>query len=121
VYSALLERALPVMNSGRGAILDATFARAKHRAAARSLAASLGARALLVEVTCEEAVARERVALRSARGGDPSDAGPELVGPSRAQFEPPLEWPREEAVRIETDRCTPQDYAAALEALARSA
>ncbi|HEU4430026.1 MAG TPA: AAA family ATPase, partial [Myxococcota bacterium] len=118
VYRALLERASPVLRSGRAAILDATFARAAQRAAAREFAARLGARALLVEVSCAESEARERVARRAERGGDPSDAGPERVAPSRAEFEPPDEWPREQAIEIATDRCTPIDYAAALRKLA---
>ncbi len=120
VYAALLERAVPVLNSGRAAILDATFARARHRNAARALAEKLGTRALLVEVTCDEQTARERVAARAARGADPSDAGPEHVAPSRAALEPPSEWPREEAIAIATDHCTAEDTAAALAALQRA-
>jgi hypothetical protein len=118
VYGALLERAQPVLRSGRAAILDATFARAKQRSGARDFAAQLGTRALLVEVTCSEREARARLALRAARGGDPSDAGPERVAPSRAEFELPREWPQHLALTIETDRCTPKDYAAALRMLA---
>jgi aminoglycoside phosphotransferase family enzyme/predicted kinase len=104
VYAALRERAAPVSASGRAAILDATFARAAHREAARAFAAKQGARALLVEVACAEAVARERVAQRSQRGIDPSDAGVDLIAPSRARFEPTREWPAAEAIRIDTGR-----------------
>ncbi|MFI5320669.1 MAG: AAA family ATPase, partial [Myxococcota bacterium] len=121
VYAGLLERAEPVVRSGRAAVLDATFARAGQRAAALRLASKLGARALLVQATCSEPVARERVAQRAARGGDPSDAGPELVAPSRARFEPPSEWPREAAIEVATDRCAPEDTAAALAALVKEA
>jgi aminoglycoside phosphotransferase family enzyme/predicted kinase len=104
VYAALRERAAPVLASGRAAILDATFARAAHRVAARAFAEKQGARALLVEVDCDEAVARERVAQRSQRGLDPSDAGVDLIAPSRARFEPTREWPAAEAIRIDTGR-----------------
>jgi hypothetical protein len=115
VYAALLERAAPVVASGRVAVLDATFARAEQRNAARSFAASAGARALLVEVHCAEEIARGRVALRAARGEDPSDAGPELVGVSRAAFQPPEEWPSEDRAQIHTDH----DWAESLLAVAR--
>jgi aminoglycoside phosphotransferase family enzyme/predicted kinase len=114
VYAALLERAAPVVGSGRAVILDATFGRAEHRDAARRFAAARGVRALLVEATCDEAVARERVAQRAARGGDPSDAGPELVAPSRAHFEPPSEWPGSDAAVVATDASPRAALAAAL-------
>jgi aminoglycoside phosphotransferase family enzyme/predicted kinase len=103
VYAGLLARAAPVIASGRLAILDATFSRAAQRSAAREFARQAGVRALLVEVRCEPAVARERVALRALRGGDPSDAGPERVEPSRAAFEPTGEWPGADRVQIDTD------------------
>lgn len=115
VYEALLERAAPVVASGRVAVLDATFARAEQRNLARRFAASAGARALLVEVQCAEEIARERVARRAARGADPSDAGPELVGVSRADFEPPEEWPSEDRAQIHTDH----DWAESVFAVAR--
>jgi hypothetical protein len=103
VYAGLLARAAPVIASGRVAILDATFSRAEQRGAARQFAREAGVRALLVEVRCEPSVARERVALRAERGGDPSDAGPERVAPSRAAFEPTHEWPAADRVQIDTD------------------
>jgi aminoglycoside phosphotransferase family enzyme/predicted kinase len=117
VYAALLERAEPVLRSGRAAVLDATFAQAAQRDAARAFAARLGARAVLVEVTCAEDVARARVAQRAARGADPSDAGPELVAPSRARFEPPREWPPADALAIATDVLSPEDVVSALRVL----
>jgi len=104
VYGALLERAAPVLASGRAAILDATFARAAQREAARSYAEKHGARALLIEVACDEAVARARVARRTAQGLDPSDAGIERIAPSRSGFEPAREWPAAQAIRVDTSR-----------------
>jgi uncharacterized protein len=103
VYAGLLARAAPVIASGRLAILDATFSHSAQRSAARELARQAGVRALLVEVRCAPAVARERVALRALRGGDPSDAGPERVEPSRAAFEATDEWPAADRVQIDTD------------------
>jgi aminoglycoside phosphotransferase family enzyme/predicted kinase len=103
VYAELLARALPVAGSGRLAILDATFARRAQRDAARALAAEHDWPCALVEVTCDEAVVRERLRERAARGDDPSDAGPELVGPSRAGFEPIVEWPERSRARLSTN------------------
>jgi aminoglycoside phosphotransferase family enzyme/predicted kinase len=102
-YRALLERAEPALASGRLVVLDATWSRRAERDAARSLARRLGAAAWLVRVDCAEATARERVAGRAARGADPSDAGPERVGPSRREFEPVTEWPRETCLELATD------------------
>jgi hypothetical protein len=104
VYAGLLERAEPVLASGRPALLDATFARTSQREAARAFAERSGVRALLVEARCAEGVARERVAARALRGGDPSDAGPELVAVSRERFEATTEWPPQRRFEVATDR-----------------
>jgi hypothetical protein len=103
VYGALLERAAPVLRSGRVAILDATYARRAERDRARAFASAEGAEAWLLEVDCAPEVARARVAARARRGDDPSDAGPERVDESRRTFEPPEEWPPGRRIRIETD------------------
>ena len=87
VYRGLLERARPVVRSGRVAILDATFARRDHRARAAALARELDAGALFVETRCPSALARDRLARRRSQGGDPSDAGPELYAASAEGFE----------------------------------
>jgi aminoglycoside phosphotransferase family enzyme/predicted kinase len=104
VYRALLERAEPVVRSGRVAILDATFARAQHRDQARGWAREHGIETLLVQVDCAEQTARERVQRRRERGTDPSDAGPELVATSRARFEAPTEWPQADRYLLASDR-----------------
>jgi hypothetical protein len=102
-YAALLAHAAPALRSGRAVLLDATWSVRSRRLAARALAEALGARSHLVEVDCAEALAMERVRRRAERGADPSDAGPEQVGPSRARFEPPAEWPSAERTLVRTD------------------
>jgi hypothetical protein len=102
-YAALLEHAAPALASGRTVVLDATWGERSRREAARRLAAAHRARALLVQVDCREATARERVVARARRGDDPSDAGPELVARSRARFEAPDEWPAAERLVLPTD------------------
>ena len=88
VYAGLVVRAVPVVASGRVAILDATFATRAHRRRAREAADAQGVAVRFVETRCPPAVARERLARRAAAGTDPSDAGPELHARSLARFEP---------------------------------
>jgi hypothetical protein len=102
-YSGMLERAEPVVRSGRVAILDATYARAELRGELLRWAAAHGLRAFLVETVCAPPVALARLAARARAGRDPSDAGPELYAQSAARFEPPLEWPTAARARIATD------------------
>ena len=102
-YAGLLERAAPVMRSGRAAILDATFSRRALRERAGAFAAECCAEAFFVEVGCAEAVAIGRLARRRAEGGDPSDAGPDLYAAKAAAFEPPDEWPGPRRVGVRTD------------------
>ncbi|HEX2484513.1 MAG TPA: AAA family ATPase [Myxococcota bacterium] len=116
-YAAILERAEPVVAAARAALLDATWSSAVHRTAALRAAAARGAPAWLVEVRCSEATARERLRRRAAAGGEPSDAGPELLAASRARFEPPAEWPPARRLVVDSDA---PDAAAALEAAARA-
>jgi uncharacterized protein len=104
VYAGLLERARSVIDSGRTAILDATFSKRAQRDAALRFAGELGCAAFLVEAHCEPDVARERMARRKAAGTDPSDAGPESYAPSARRFEPPEEWAASRRARIATDR-----------------
>lgn len=103
VYAALLERAVPVVDSGRTAILDAGFATRAHRDTARVWADQRGVPARLVEVRCSADTARARLEVRARAGADPSDAGPEFLPVSLARFEPPDEWPSADREVVETD------------------
>ncbi len=104
VYAGLFERAAPVLDSGRIALLDATWSRAADRERARRFARERGMDAFFVETRCAASVARERLARREAQGADPSDAGPQFYARSAARFEPPEEWPAAERRVVETDR-----------------
>lgn len=114
-YAALLERAEPVLRSGRTAILDATFASRRRRDAARAFARELGVEAHFVEARCAREVALERLARREAEGRDPSDAGPALYDRSVEHFEPPTEWPEAQRAAVDTGRA---DWRETLHALA---
>ncbi len=115
VYEGLLERAAPVLDSGRIALLDATFARAARREQARAFAAARGVPVFLVEARCGRAITLKRLARREAAGRDPSDAGPAVYHATAAAFEPPREWPRAWRAVVATDR----PWRAAARAVAR--
>jgi len=103
IYEAMLERAAPVVASGRLALLDASFDTAARRDRARRWASERGVPVLLIEVGSEEEITLDRLAKRQAAGGSASDAGPEFYATSAARFEPPNEWPRGTRLQIPTD------------------
>jgi predicted kinase len=103
VYQGMQERALPVVESGRTALLDATFARRELRDELRRWGDARGLRPLLIETLCEPDQVLERLVRRTAEGRDPSDAGPDFYLKSRTTFEPPLEWPGADRVELRTD------------------
>jgi len=103
IYGALLDRARPVLASGRVAILDATFALRARREQAARLASELGVGVFFAETKCAAEVARARLAQRTAAGVDPSDAGPELHAESSRSFQAAEEWPEGNRAEIRTD------------------
>ena len=104
VYDGLLERAAPVLASGRTVLLDATYSRAIERDRARAFADERDVRAFFIETRCAASVALERLARREAAGADASDAGPAFHARSVARFEPPQEWPAAARRVVHTDR-----------------
>jgi aminoglycoside phosphotransferase family enzyme/predicted kinase len=103
VYAALLERAAPVIESGRVAILDATFGARSERDAARAWADRRRIPACFVETRCAPRTAQARLRERARAGRDASDAGPALQAASRAGFEAVSEWPEAHRAAIATD------------------
>jgi predicted kinase len=116
VYGAVLERAEPVVRSGRTAVLDATWSSAAQRAELCRWGEALGIDVWLLELVCPAAEVRRRLERRAAAGHDPSDAGPELLDHSRASFEPPEEWPADRRARVDTSA---PDWRARVRALAK--
>ncbi|MBW1884275.1 MAG: AAA family ATPase, partial [Deltaproteobacteria bacterium] len=103
VQHGLLERAEPILRSGRSAVLDATHSRQQWRDLARRFAGERDHPALLIEVQCDDAVALERLARRERDPQRVSDAGPELFAESRRRFEAPSEWPRDDHLVVRND------------------
>lgn len=104
VYAAMLERAEPVVASGRTVILDAGYAARRERERVRRWAEARALPARLIEVRCAPETALERLRARKQAATDPSDAGPELLATSLDRFEPPSEWPAEAREVVHTDR-----------------
>ncbi|MDH4017363.1 MAG: AAA family ATPase, partial [Actinomycetota bacterium] len=117
VYDAMLERAAPVVASGRTVVLDATWSERAMRERARAWAGEHRARCVFVETRCDVDVLRDRLTARKARGDDPSDAGPELLDASLQRFEALDDadpWPAAERSHVDTDRDDGGDQIAAL-------
>ncbi|MCP4004177.1 MAG: ATP-binding protein, partial [bacterium] len=112
-----LERAKPVVDSGRTAILDASFARRATRSTLQTWGRKEGVEIILVEIVCPEDVVRERLERRASSGSGASDAGPELLERSLNHHETPDEWPRQRHVRIDTND---PEWREELHSLARS-
>ena len=88
VYRALLDRAEPVVESGRVAVLDATFSSPDQRALAAAFAKDHSVPFLIIETRCHERGVRERLEDRERRGRDASDAGSAFYVVSVSRYVP---------------------------------
>ena len=97
-YEELIRQAHHVIGLGESVVLDASWARADDRRAARHMGAEVGAR--IVELRCDVTpeIAAQRIAARM-QTSDPSDATPEVADHIRAHHDP---WP--ESVTVDTNR-----------------
>jgi len=87
-YDGLLERAGPVIESGRWAILDATFSKKRHREMARARAGNLKVPFGILHCTAPRPVLEARLEKRAAAGTDLSDADIEIMRQQISAFEP---------------------------------
>jgi len=106
VYDALRSRAVAALRHGESVVLDASWADAGQRDAARVIASRAGATVVELRCVAPAAVAAARIANRS---GDPSDATAEIAERLAAEFAP---WP--EAPGIDTLGSPADAVAAAL-------
>lgn len=118
-YRALMEAARPLLLEGRSVIIDASFARRKHRTWARRLAEETGAQFLCLECRASDAAVARRLARRLREGGDPSDARWEIYLAQKRVFQPVRELPPERHLAIDTGRPPERAVSAALRALRR--
>jgi uncharacterized protein len=94
-YAELLDRAARALEQGESVVLDASWADARHRDAAASLARSTVSD--LVELCCcaPADLAGQRIRARLARNDGPSDATPDVAAAMADRFDP---WPASVAV-----------------------
>lgn len=116
-YRRLARIADALVSAGFPALIDATFQRHADRRSFAALAAQRGAR--FVAVLCEAPVAtlQARVAARSARGDDASDATLAVLAHQLATFEAPTADEAATTHRLDTD-ADPATLAARCAALA---
>jgi hypothetical protein len=89
--------AAAVLDGGLSLIVDATFLRRRDRQRLRRLAERRGARFLLLDCRVSPELARQRIAGRRRRGGDPSEADADVLAMQLRQ--------RQEPGPDERDRC----------------
>jgi uncharacterized protein len=115
-YAELLRRAAVALARGESVVLDASFSREQHRAAARGLGRWLSCEVSEVQAVCPRAVSAERIARRREVGTDASDATVEVLDGMSAAFEA---WPQ--AGQVDTAGSTEQSDAAVDGALSTAA
>lgn len=102
VYEELWRLAEVIVDSGRPAIIDASFRTAEMRDTARKLAERCGVPFLFVECVAPRELMLERLAAREQREGVESDARTDLLEEFERSFEPIDELHSSEHVRIDT-------------------
>jgi len=110
-YGTLLERARVVLDRGGSVVLDASWAGADRRSAARALATACGADLVEVRCTCPTEVAAERLRARRAHGRHESDADVAVAAAMAAEFDP---WPEAHPVDTAGHRAAAVDQAMAI-------
>lgn len=88
VYAEMRRRAVEFLTRGQSVILDGSYKRVDEREALVQAAEGAGGRALLIQVTGDEAEIRRRLEAR-VKGDTESDGRLELLDQQRADFDPP--------------------------------
>ncbi|MCW8903298.1 AAA family ATPase, partial [Sedimenticola sp.] len=103
-YERLLQLAEAIIQSGRVAIVDATFLRQADRQRFRKLAANLDVPFLILDFRVAEAVLRQRIQKRQKQGSDPSEATLNVLEQQLVTAEPLSENELKFVVAVESDR-----------------
>ena len=104
-YRRLAELARSILGAGYHVVVDATFLKRTEREAFRALAAEAGAPFVILDFHAPQEVLRARMAQRSARADDASEAGPAVLEHQLATREPLT--PAELAAAIAVDGTLP--------------
>jgi aminoglycoside phosphotransferase family enzyme/predicted kinase len=87
-YERLRDMARQIVKSGRPVIVDAAFLKVEQRSSFKRLACELGVPFFILDLRCDEAIMRERLLARQARGSDASDAGTSVLARQLAHHDP---------------------------------
>lgn len=102
-YGRLAELAAQELATGRSVVVDATFRRRADRELFARVAAEQGVPLHIISFSCQDEVARQRLAARSATGADVSDGTWQVYQIQQREFEPP-ENTEGELVPVAADR-----------------
>jgi uncharacterized protein len=93
-YGALIDRARDLLEQGYSVVLDASWSSHDRRESAAGLARECSAGLIELECKAPNDVTEQRIAARSLRGADPSDATAEVARAMAAEFDswPEAEW-----------------------------
>ena len=101
-YGKIVREAEKQILSGRGAILDATFAQRANRQKVTRMAAKHNVPVFLVHCFATDATIKNRLAQREAEGRDLSDGRWEIYVEQKAACEPPSEMPVQNYLELNT-------------------
>lgn len=102
-HTRLFDLATPALQGGYPVILDATFLAREPRLQARALAASLGARLVILHFEARPDILRERVRRRMRRGDDASDAGLAVLESQLLHAQPLQDDERKDLVAVDAE------------------
>jgi aminoglycoside phosphotransferase family enzyme/predicted kinase len=107
-YRELLNRGRRVIESGKIAILDASFSKRRYRQLLLQEAQALGIANYFIQTKANEETIRQRLIERESKGKSVSDARWEIFERFKEDFEEPSEVPRDKIIIVRTDG-TPED------------
>lgn len=112
-YARIATLADTLLGAGYPALVDATFIRRAHRERLAATARAHGARWAIMDVDAPLDVLRERLVARAARGGDPSEATPQVLERQLEMREALTPFERRHAVALDGRKgITPEGYSA---------
>lgn len=107
VYRELFRRALGPLSRGASVVIDATFLKREHRAAALELAKSTAAEPLFLECRLPKTDAIARLDQRFRKNRTSSDGRPEFYEDQKITFEPLDDLPANMLVSLNTSQPVP--------------
>jgi aminoglycoside phosphotransferase family enzyme/predicted kinase len=102
-YTKMAQEAEKQIPEGEGAILDATFGRKAHREKIVQLAEKHKVPLVLIYCVASDEVTEKRLAQREAEGKDVSDGRWEIYSKQKAAFEPIIELPLVNCLKLNTE------------------